>query len=345
MKKTSKKKATKKPTSKKTPAKKRKTIASHKVEPDELSRKDLLKIISKGRGRKRIHKEMRAEKILVTPALAKQWLENNFNSNRDITWSRVVFFKNLILKGKFKCIAQGLTFSWFGDLMDGQHRLHGVIEANTPVEMWVVVGEDPANFYLYDDHRPRSVGDVLSTVGVKHGGSVAAIFKKVLDLVKTSPEGYSAIGHRKWSTYNKAQAIAWATAEENKAVLFEISEYLKAKKDLQELRTAPSILGALYYIFWQVNPKDTREFFASLRDGANLSATSPIHWCRKTLITLRDDFKRKYWQAPPQFVYPSVIIRAWNDWRAGRRVREKYPIQRADQKFPVIDMSRRRKAA
>lgn len=321
--------------SKKTTNKQR--LSTRSVLTPELTDDEINRLIDTGVKREIIYPQMYSEMVQVSPKQAKEWLENNFNRNRDIVWSRVIFFKNLAAKGKMKSIAQGITFSRFGDLMDGQHRLHGIIEAGVTVNLWVTYGEDPANFYLYDDHRPRSVGDILTTLGVRDGKNIAAIYKKVLDLVKTSPTGYSALGHRKWAEYNKGSAIAWARDEENLTVLEEISTYLQSKKDLAELRTAPSILGALYYMFWQYNPNLAREFFGRLRDGANLSTTSPILWARKTLMVLRDDFKRKYWQSPPQFVYPAVIIRAWNDWVNNRQANKKYPIQTSGMKFPIID--------
>lgn len=338
--KTTKKKTSKKKTSKTT----RKPRISSRGSIPVVTDDEIKRLVQTGKGRKKIYLKPHWKKIKVSPKKAKEWLANNFNRNRPITWARVQFFKREALAGRFKTTGQGVTFSWHGDLMDGQHRLHGIVESGVTVEMWVMFGEDPANFYLYDDHRPRSVGDVLTTIGIKDGKNIAAIYKKVLDLIKMSPDGYSAMGHRKWTEYSKAGAIVWARAEENQEVLGEITDYLRAKKDLAELRTPPSILGALYFIFSQYSIKDTREFFGSLRDGANLPSTSPILWARKTLMTLRDDFKKKYWQSPPQFVYPAVIIRAWNDWMANRRVRDKYPIQKRGEKFPVIEEGTRRRS-
>ena len=291
-----------------------------------------------------MHPKEKTKTITVTPEQAKEWIQNNFRRNRPITWSRVVYFRDQIREGKFKCISQGITFTWHGDLLDGQHRLMGIIEAGVPVKMKVFFGEDPANFYLYDDNKPKSVGDILSSVEVKNGKLVAAIFKKVLDIAKTNPEGYSAMGHRKWKVYSRRNAMAWAKDPENEKIIGEVTEYLSDKTNLAELRTTPSIIGAMYFVFSRYNLREARTFFRGLKDGVNLPGDSPVLWCRKTLMTLRDDYRRQVWHTAPQHLYQSVIIRAWNDWMGGEQVSRKYDLNIKSRKFPIInDVTKRAK--
>ena len=72
---------------------------------------------------------MKTEVVLVTPLLAKKWLERN-TDNRDIRPSVVTGLAESITRGEWVLSHQGIAFAKSGRLLDGQHRLLAIVEAN-----------------------------------------------------------------------------------------------------------------------------------------------------------------------------------------------------------------------
>lgn len=65
---------------------------------------------------------MKTTVMLVTPAMAREWLDHNTN-NRRLRAGVVDNFLRLHERGEWKLTHQGIAFDRFGTLVDGQHRL------------------------------------------------------------------------------------------------------------------------------------------------------------------------------------------------------------------------------
>ena len=105
------------------------------------------------------------EKILVTPAMAQEWLSQNVG-NRKTNLARVDLFARLIREGKFHLTHQGVAFYSDGDLADGQTRLSAIIKAGMSVVMFVTRGLPRSAIHAIDGGRPRSLHDVIHFLGV-----------------------------------------------------------------------------------------------------------------------------------------------------------------------------------
>lgn len=118
---------------------------------------------------------------LITPALAKRMLEFRRNQ-RPLKKTRIEKMALDLLEGEWQLTNQGLGFSTEGALLDGQHRLHAIIEADTPAEMQVTFGIDPKAFMVIDTGGVRSVSDLVAIKcqGLKHVSSVTAVARAAL---------------------------------------------------------------------------------------------------------------------------------------------------------------------
>jgi hypothetical protein len=105
------------------------------------------------------------EKVLITPAIAAEWLKAN-RSNRNITAPRVDLYVKLIRESKFCLTHQGVAFYEDGDLADGQTRLTAIVKAGVPVWMLVTRGLPRSAIHAIDGGRPRTVRDVLHFLGM-----------------------------------------------------------------------------------------------------------------------------------------------------------------------------------
>lgn len=107
--------------------------------------------------------EPRNEIIDVTPPLASQWLENN-EGNRRLNWNYIAQLARDMKTGRFVCTHQGIAFDTQGRLIDGQHRLWAVLEAEVTVRMRVFFNEPPENLLHIDGNCPRQMADRI-TIG------------------------------------------------------------------------------------------------------------------------------------------------------------------------------------
>ncbi len=79
---------------------------------------------------------MRSRVQTITPARAAEWLEAN-TTNRPLSRPVVRSFAEAMRRGEWLVTHQGIAFDVNGVLVDGQHRLAAIIEADLPVQLTV----------------------------------------------------------------------------------------------------------------------------------------------------------------------------------------------------------------
>lgn len=99
---------------------------------------------------------MKLEVKTVTPKMAEKWLERNHCENRILSQIDINAIAGDILAGRWKLTHQGICFDAEGNLIDGQHRLYGVVKAGIPVKMLVVVNDTASISDPIDTHRRRT---------------------------------------------------------------------------------------------------------------------------------------------------------------------------------------------
>lgn len=117
---------------------------------------------------------MKTEILLITPAVARNWLKHN-TENRVLRPGMVEGFRVAYERGEWKTTHQGIAFSKTGRLLDGQHRLTFIsqLPEGTQVPMNVSRDMDEDVFGAIDQGSRRTVSDVL---GVSSGLSAAGRF-------------------------------------------------------------------------------------------------------------------------------------------------------------------------
>lgn len=99
--------------------------------------------------------------LKVTPNKATEMLMKN-KSNRSLSASRVSEFIKIIKSGNFETNHQGIAIDSYGNLIDGQHRLHAVAQSGIAVEMIVAVYEgllEPFEVTV-DNGKKRTVSEL-----------------------------------------------------------------------------------------------------------------------------------------------------------------------------------------
>lgn len=109
----------------------------------------------------------------INPEIARSLLDANGNANRDVTQTQVQNFANDMKAGRWQVTHQpialtGPSLEDPGELLDGQHRLHAVIDAGATVPMLIAFNTDPATFNVIDVGRTRTLPDLLTIRGYKN---------------------------------------------------------------------------------------------------------------------------------------------------------------------------------
>lgn len=125
------------------------------------------------------------KEVDVTPSLAQKWLNENNTHNRPLYEKVVETYARDMKRGKWILNHQGICFDEDGNLIDGQHRLAGVVRSGKTQRFLVVRGmpkQQGANGDsvitqdTIDDIKKRSVGDKLHlSYGVDHANLKVAM--------------------------------------------------------------------------------------------------------------------------------------------------------------------------
>lgn len=100
--------------------------------------------------------------MVITPELAKTLLNSN-KGNRPLNLPHVASLAKKMKEGSWVFTHQGIALDVNGNLLDGQHRLQAIVNANVSVTMLVTTGMAAAHFEHIDvDARKRSAADLLA---------------------------------------------------------------------------------------------------------------------------------------------------------------------------------------
>ena len=94
----------------------------------------------------------------IDPKRAKEYLKSN-TENRRVRQAWVERLAGMITRGEWFLTHQGIAFSHDGRLIDGQHRLLAIVEANKPAQMMVARDIEEKAYRHIDGGAPRSVAD------------------------------------------------------------------------------------------------------------------------------------------------------------------------------------------
>lgn len=123
---------------------------------------------------------MELKTVSITPELAKEWLDKSNYGNRNIDKERVRVYAYAMKKGNWLLTPEAIAFTHDGRLLNGQHRLLAVVEADIPVSFSVIIGASEDSFSVIDTGKNRTVGQILGMAGVKNSVKANVISSNAL---------------------------------------------------------------------------------------------------------------------------------------------------------------------
>jgi hypothetical protein len=95
----------------------------------------------------------------ITPQIAGVWLDQNANNNRKVRSGRVKGYAADIRAGRWRLSDQAITFDVHGVLVNGQHRLLAIVDADMPITSLVVRNLPTESMLILDGALKRSTDD------------------------------------------------------------------------------------------------------------------------------------------------------------------------------------------
>lgn len=111
---------------------------------------------------------METKVMVVTPEIAQEWLTHNMACNRPVLKDTVHSYARQMRNGNWNLTHQGIAFDEAGELIDGQHRLRAIVEANIPVTINVTTGVHrvQGEAFTIDMGRKRTYANMVQMSGM-----------------------------------------------------------------------------------------------------------------------------------------------------------------------------------
>ena len=244
--------------------------------------------------------------VLVTPAMAERWLSANTN-NRTPRLGRVAKYREDMEFGRWQFAGDPIRFDINGTLLDGQHRLMALAEAQVEgIPFLVIRGLPVESQGVMDQGAKRTAGDQLAMFGTKNASNVAAAVKQYIIWER----GYLFRDSKVAAEISTPTIESWVRDNPHRVARLNAS--------MQHIRNSggrPMVSGAAFLCFEEVDAEAAADFFRLLATGAGYEG-SPINTLSQKLnrqrqrgvkVTARDEL--------------AMFIQAWNAWRDDRSLR------------------------
>lgn len=211
--------------------------------------------------------QLMSSKWTITPAVAKDLLENNEN-NRPLKPKRIARYADDMVNGRWTFNGESIKVDQAGNLLDGQNRLHAIIKAGASVDMMVTVGipRQKHVFETIDCGANRSAGDALRLEGVAYAKDIPAIVRIYVASTKGNIE-----------TSSNASITEFVGMHQPL-----LAESAQAGAEMGGI-VYKSVYGAFYFRMLMEGNLAVRDFHRSLVTMEGLKAGSPILALRKAL--------------------------------------------------------------
>jgi len=99
------------------------------------------------------------KKEFVTPYLAREWLSLPKQWNRRLDLDTVAIYARLMSSGEWVLTETPIRFGEFGQVQNGQHRIHACVQSNTG--FWCYIGRLP----IVSETETATIGpSIMSTL-------------------------------------------------------------------------------------------------------------------------------------------------------------------------------------
>lgn len=245
---------------------------------------------------------------LVTPDKAKRYLANAA-PNRNVRPQLVERYVADMQAGRWVFTADAIRFNKDGELIDGQHRLLACVEAGKSFRSLTVRGLDNSVMPQIDTGAKRSLADVLRLRGDTNVNQVAA----------------AIVTDWRWEQGAPQQSSLHPTIAESLLWLDEHPDLREATRRAGFARSSPlrfpigPTAAVIRRIAAKHDPEQVEKFLLALQFGADVADDDPRFRLRAWALGVNAN--SQVLSKPPAYFYHAMLIKAWNYWIAGKKVK------------------------
>jgi hypothetical protein len=200
-------------------------------------------------------------RMLVTPEMAKHWLETTNTRNRPISemhWMKIWLD---IVEGRWKYNGEPISFASNGTLLNGQHRLRACAESEAAIDTDVIFGLDPDVMNTIDIGKVRTAANIAHLEGVENASAACAAAHLIL---LHESGGIQQLG-------NKQVEPSKTKINERVCTDHRIAEIAGRTASRGRGLASPRVLIFCYYLFSAQNQELADRFFGQFDSGARLT--------------------------------------------------------------------------
>ena len=241
-----------------------------------------------------------AELVRITPTKAEAMLAKN-TSNRNLRPTVVRRYARDITNGDWVLNGETIKVSSSGRILDGQHRLQAIIEADIALDVFVIFGLPDDAQETIDRGLPRNIQDALRLRGEVSANLLAATISNAVLLKAESPSQIADY----WPSTSEALHFLEAHPSIRESVTI-------AGRVNKAVRLPGGPVGALHFLFSELDSEDADVFWERVIDGVDLDLNSPILRFRE--FSLREITAQR---RVGKTRLCALAIKSWNTWRRG----------------------------
>jgi hypothetical protein len=241
------------------------------------------------------------EIVAVSPEQASELLRTN-TRNRSVRRQYVRQLAQAMQRGEWTVNGEPIQVAKDGTLLNGQHRLHAVVESGQTVPMLVVRNVPLAAQRTMDTGARRNLSDVLALRGESHTTNLAAalgLLYRYRNNAKMEGSGRSAPTTK--------QAVELLEREPGLRDCIPL-----ACRVYRDTHLRISIAIVIGYLFNEVEPGQGTSFFKALCNAQAVPG-EPLGELRMILTRLRDEQTFVL----NTYTLCGLTVKAFNAWRAG----------------------------
>lgn len=239
---------------------------------------------------------LRMDVAMISPQDAERMLEKNTH-NRKITPSRVESLAQSIERGEFTLTGEPIIFGRDGTLLDGQHRLHACVMADTAIITAIIYGVDPAAFAAMGFVKARTASEVLGIDG-KDNSAVLAGATRAMVLFESGVR----------SINRSLSNVEIVTVVQRTPELVMAANIVSSDREFR-IMSKVSGLAAGFAMILRANSTLAHKFINELRTGANLPEGRATLTLRNRLISAKARGEKM-----TTIDVATLLIKAWNKW-------------------------------
>ncbi|MDR3515057.1 MAG: hypothetical protein P4M00_04515 [Azospirillaceae bacterium] len=277
-----------------------------------------------------------------------QALRARNENNRNLRVVAKERYRRDILAGDFESLnGETIKIAKDGRLLDGQHRVEAIIEADRRLPFLVMQGLDANVFQVLDRGRRRAFSEIAAAEGVSSAVTVASAVRMLWFLQQWERDQTAVRRLKDYQPSNRELAETFAAHPE-------IATATRLNYALRPL-LAPSAATVLEYLIVRDDAAKGSEFLKKLSLGDELAANNPILVVRNLLFELQLEKDRAPRTArktakdspllraearyPLEYRQLGLALRAYGFWKAGKTATKRSLrwLGTASERFPTLE--------